>query len=475
MSRKSDRSRSSTILVSGFVLPFICLYVSGVSVAWFVDVGFSADTVVYVKAVLAWSIPTLLFGVCLGALDRERAVKLAVYCASMSVMVYIFLCVTGVYSADIFREFARDTADVAIRLILPVFGLALLVPAGAAAFIASRSWPIGNESRQSITSISATDLWQCLFPKGDRKFSLLIILAGLFAIAVNAHVGRHYYREAIGFSNDKLLDKAVDSYQFYLTIWPFDDRAHVSLGYVYEKLGRKEEALKEWRKAEALNPLSAAWALHSHFKTEKQTRATLLEAKRLGREDEVMQAYLAIAKEYEEAQDFESAVSTLREALGTDHKSVESWDIWIREGLAGDLSQLGRYKEQAAELEQIVSLSPEDSELRLALAAVYLNNRQFKEARQSLKRADEIDAKQANSPYGTDAPPRFPPGFKFIQVARIHSAAGERRKAIENLKLAVNAGCNCRDLIENEKDFDSLQTSQEFKRLLRQAHKGAER
>jgi tetratricopeptide (TPR) repeat protein len=444
------------------------LYLSGILVIWLVDLGFRPETVVYLKTVLAWGVLALVFGVCLGALDDERPIQLAMYCAAISVIVYLFLCAIGVYSADILKEFARDADDVLVRLVAPVLALALFVPIGAAVTVAIRFRMAGSSKKTQVnlTRISAGDFWQSLFPVGHRRVSLLVILACLFVIAGNFHVSRLYYREAIGFSNDKLLDKAMSAYQFYLSIWPFDDQAHLALGHVYRDLGRNEDALKEWRKAEGLNPLSAAWSLHSYFRSEKQFRAALLEAKRLGRDDEMMEAYLAIAKGYEEAKDFENAVSTLREALSTEYRSPQSWDLWMRELLAWDLYKLGRFNEQVAELEQVVKLSPDDPELWIALATAYVNNRQFQEALKSLKLADEIIAKNASSPYGTDVPPRFPPGFKFIQLARIHSSTNEHPIAIEYLKRAVNENCSCSDLIESEKDFESLRGSKEYQTLL---------
>lgn len=158
-----------------------------------------------------------------------------------------------------------------------------------------------------------------------------------YAPAYNA-LGYAYYKK-------KDFGQAAEAYRKFLELSPRDSKARVSLGVIYEELGKADMAEAEYRRAYEIdgNP-EASFGLAKLFLGQKNLSAAL---------------------EYAEA------------ALAKNGKSVPALNL---KGVV--LNQMGKYAEALAVFQTAVELAPNDQNLKVNLGIALINNREFDRARE---------------------------------------------------------------------------------------------
>jgi tetratricopeptide (TPR) repeat protein len=469
-----------TVAILGTMLPLAGLYLAGVLVLILADTGLEGDVGLFLGTILGWAIPSLVFGVVVGRATSERSMLVAASCVLVAIGVYVILYATRVYTGGILDP-AGSTGTMLIRLVIPV-ALLFTVPILGAHLSGGFRPGVARSvvhAWRTLGSIFSRDVRTVRISAGDRPFVLFAVMLALLMVAAYSIAKRHYYRMAIAYTNHEQLDEALDAYRFYLAMWPFDDSARENLASLYQQLGRQKDAVKEWQRAKNLNPGNyfARSSLYRYYLDQGRHEDALSEAEELltltpgNRGEELAKVYEQVAQDAEERQDFEGANSVLRKVIGLGQTPYTSRDAWTRERIASNLKKLGRMKEQAAELEQVVEIIPMNDhawrrDAWLSLAAAYVDSRDFPKAHDALKEVERIGVLMVETNWASDVPPVYPAGYGYIQIARIHSVSGEPEKAIASLRQAVEAGCKCPDDIAREKDFDSIRGRPEFQRLI---------
>ncbi len=165
------------------------------------------------------------------------------------------------------------------------------------------------------------------------------------ALEIDAKYAPAY--QALGFAHykKKNFGLAAEAYRRFLELSPGDSKVRVSLGVIYEELGKADLAEEEYRKAYEIdgNP-EAGFGLAKIFYNQKKLEAAL---------------------EYAEA------------ALAGNSKSVQALNL-----RAVILNQMGRYAEALASFEEAVRLAPDDVNLNVNLGIACINNKDFARARE---------------------------------------------------------------------------------------------
>jgi Flp pilus assembly protein TadD len=164
-----------------------------------------------------------------------------------------------------------------------------------------------------------------------------LVLNPNFAPALNLLGFAHFQQKSFG-------DAAV-AYQRFLELQPNDSKARVSLGVVYEELGKVDQAEEEYKKADGID----------------------------GNPD----ASFSLAKLYYGQKKLEPALEYVTKSLAKNSRSVASLNL---QGVI--LNQLGKYAEALASFENAVRVAPNDINLNVNLGIAYINNKEFARARQ---------------------------------------------------------------------------------------------
>jgi tetratricopeptide (TPR) repeat protein len=115
------------------------------------------------------------------------------------------------------------------------------------------------------------------------------------------------------------------------------------------------------------------------------------------------------------------------------------------------LRVLGRYREALKPLEVAASLRPGDLGVAMALGWCYKRTHRLAQAIDSLSRALRDNPREAILHYN---------------LACYWSLAGNTRKALESLALALDLDEDVRPMIGAESDFDSLRGNPDFEKLV---------
>jgi Flp pilus assembly protein TadD len=143
----------------------------------------------------------------------------------------------------------------------------------------------------------------------------------------------------------KNFGDAAAAYQRFLELQPNDSKARVSLGIVYEELGKVDLAEEEYKKADGIdgNP----------------------------------EASFGLAKIYYGQNKLEPALEYAAKSLVKNSRSVPALNV---QGVI--LNQMGKYAEALASFENAVRLAPDDIGLSVNLGIAYINNKEFARARE---------------------------------------------------------------------------------------------
>jgi Flp pilus assembly protein TadD len=158
-----------------------------------------------------------------------------------------------------------------------------------------------------------------------------------FAPALNFLGYAHFQQKNFG--------DAAAAYQRFLELQPNDSKARVSLGLVYEELGKADLAEEEYKKADGIdgNP----------------------------------EASYGLARLYYGQKKLEPALEYISKSLAKNSRSVPALNV---QGVI--LNQMGKYAEALASFENAFRLAPNDIGLSVNLGIAYINNKEFARARE---------------------------------------------------------------------------------------------
>jgi len=153
--------------------------------------------------------------------------------------------------------------------------------------------------------------------------------------------------ELLGYTHfqKKNYGDAAAAYQRFLELQPNNSKARVSLGVVYEELGKTDLAEEEYKKADAI--------------------------------DANPDAGFSLAKLYFGQSKLEPALEYVAKSLAKNSRSVVALNL---QGVI--LNQMGKYAEALASFQNAVQVAPNDISLSVNLGIAYINNKEFARARE---------------------------------------------------------------------------------------------
>jgi len=222
------------------------------------------------------------------------------------------------------------------------------------------------------------------------------------------------------------LQELLKEYQSLVEANPDNPYISKTLGDIYLKLGKKEEALSAYRKAISQQPrddqllLSIARILtreKAYQEAEKIYREIINSA---GYNWSAEQAQRELMRLYEMTNREDKVIEYYSEKLKTS-KNIREWEQ-AAGGLMRPYEKKGKLNELAAIIRKKIKEEPKTSRLYVLLAGVYSRQRNYKEAISRYKKAIELSPREANL---------------YSNLARIYGQAGMYEEAIKSYTKAI--------------------------------------
>jgi tetratricopeptide (TPR) repeat protein len=193
--------------------------------------------------------------------------------------------------------------------------------------------------------------------------------------------------------NQERLREAIEQYRMISEQDPKDLDSWLVLGRLYKIAQKSAEAEKVYRKALELDPdneyaLSGLILVYSDLGDNKKAVEM---SRRLAEQNPNPRTLRALAKAYEEMDDYADAVQTLRRILALDPTDVE-----INTDLAEDLLRTNDLDGALKIFSELAEADPKDPGPQLRLSEIYLQKRDYAKAREAEDRAlaaepDDLD------------------------------------------------------------------------------------
>ncbi len=222
------------------------------------------------------------------------------------------------------------------------------------------------------------------------------------------------------------LQELLKEYQVLVEANPDDPYISKTLGDIYLKLGKKEEALSTYRKTMSQQPrddqlfLSIARILtreKAYQEAEKIYREIINSA---GYNWPAEQAQRELMRLYGMTNRENKVIEYYSEKLKTS-KNIREWEQAAR-GLMRPYEKEGKLNELAAIIRKKIKEEPKTSRLYVLLAGVYSRQRNYKAAISRYKKAVELSPKEANL---------------YRSLANLYGQAGMYEEAIKSYTKAI--------------------------------------
>jgi tetratricopeptide (TPR) repeat protein len=208
------------------------------------------------------------------------------------------------------------------------------------------------------------------------------------------------YRSLIGETEtaptgpDSMIQKALTQYEAITQIDPTSTDDLLTLGQLYRRANRNEEALNTFRHCLEIEPDSEGALTNLAFlytDLSDNDQAIALLEKNLPKKVDSAQLYVAMGYAYERSKNFKKAIEFYRKALVLDHSNLN-----VNRSLAESLLQDGQYKVALDEYKAIVETDKSDAESYMRIGQIYRRMNKFDDALQNLLsaqllRPDSID------------------------------------------------------------------------------------
>ncbi|HUO13646.1 MAG TPA: tetratricopeptide repeat protein [Verrucomicrobiae bacterium] len=270
---------------------------------------------------------------------------------------------------------------------------------------------------------------------------------------------------AENYMNDGQLDAALEQYKVIVDSNPEDAQSYVRISEIYRRQAKYDEALESLKKADTLVPDSAEVAYNEaaiyqaqgryddavkllqdllkktdNSQGDRTNRAIFLE--RLGMiyrdqenypaavdtfrkmltlgDDNARSGYQEIIDTYRDAKQWPQATATAKEAV---QKMPDDRDL--RMVLDAQLADMGDVEPSIKDVKSMLKGGPEDRDVYIRLGIIYTRAKRWKDAEDSLNKADELSTKPEDKAYGW-----FLLGDVYQRQKKFDEADAEFRKVL---------------------------------------------
>lgn len=232
--------------------------------------------------------------------------------------------------------------------------------------------------------------------------------------AVADHYGKQgFAQKAIAVYNkiSRLEPNSIEIWQKLAELYkqkgsPNDARIHFQkVADHYERAGKKIEALSMWKEIALLDPTDTAAyvSLADSYFAEKQM-------------DEAMEAYIEVGNRFAAKAAHDEAIGAFEKAL-----SISKSEPRALSGYVGSQSALGRAKESAERLSEILAEFPHSREIRFLLIDCLIEAKEIAEAEKAVVKLVELE------------PANYP---KFLELAHIYIDTDDTNSASRILSMS---------------------------------------
>lgn len=188
--------------------------------------------------------------------------------------------------------------------------------------------------------------------------------------ATHLNPGNNRYLYELGFAYEKMgdLERSVKLYLNYLDEDPFSENTWFNLGVIYNKLGKKKDAMEAFDFTLAVNDKNAfALFYKANILTDQgRYKEALIEyLDYVEIEYESVDGIMGIAYCYERMGKYDLAEENYRKAIAEESEYAEGWN-----GLAGIAYERDNFEESIFYLKRAIKLDPDNSEYQVFLAQV---------------------------------------------------------------------------------------------------------
>jgi tetratricopeptide (TPR) repeat protein len=237
-------------------------------------------------------------------------------------------------------------------------------------------------------------------------------------------LGRVYTRligdPQAGKVDQKMLKLAIEQYQKITEKEPNEPENWQVLGRLYRVDGNSVEAEKAYKTARKLDPDNdeAMLGLAMVYSDLGDAKSAIAMLKQASEKAPSARTLAMLASYYEQSRDYKSAADAWKQALPFAPDNDR-----IKRALAQDLLFSDRMEEARVIFEELAAANPGEAQLRLHLAEIYRQKRDFAKARKALDDAKKIDAAGVE--------------LRFEEV-NLLEAEGKTDDAIKSLKTLLN-------------------------------------
>ncbi|MFH1656114.1 MAG: tetratricopeptide repeat protein [Candidatus Omnitrophota bacterium] len=217
------------------------------------------------------------------------------------------------------------------------------------------------------------------------------ILEAKEAIRINPNSSNAYKLLGIVYYNQKLYDKAFESYRLAGILNPSDPKIRVGSGLVLSALGDLEGAIEEMETAIKISPhhADAYYRLSLLLKKTGENKKAIESLKKAVKlSPKYIEYLLELGTAHYDEKDFKSALDLYKRAL-----EIRSDSAKIRTSLGVALSSLGQNDEAEEEFKKAIEINDKYAEAYLNLGVFYGKTKRYDEARDIWKKGLRIDPK----------------------------------------------------------------------------------
>jgi tetratricopeptide (TPR) repeat protein len=237
-------------------------------------------------------------------------------------------------------------------------------------FLMAKVYKEMGEFEKMIPHLGAAD---SLYPKGEEKIAEL-----------RQETYKQLFEEANTDTKNENYEEARDKYITAISIEPGSFGAYMNLGYVYDRLGDKEESISNFEKAYDLEPENIRVMENlagMYFNQQKYAEAGSLYTIVLEKDPKHAEAMIRLAMIEAENGNYQKAVDHYNSALELEQ---DNCDVWFNLGVLY-FQNMKDYEQALTAISRAVELCPEDVNAQVNLNVILISLERFDEAVESLE------------------------------------------------------------------------------------------
>ena len=304
-----------------------------------------------------------------------------------------------------------------------------------------------KEVEEIVNALSASDWLMKVLDTKDPQLQFIYCIKAieLDPKLADAYICRGYVYDELG-----KYDEALQDYTRAIELDPKETLAFINRGATYVKLGKYDEALRDYNRAIELDPKDARSYNNRGIRYNAlgiYNEAIRDHTKAIELDSRFADAYICRGYAYDELGKYDEAIRDYNKAI---ELKPDEADFYFNRGIVYD--KLGKYDEAIRDYNKAIELKPDEADFYYNRGIDYVELSKYDEAMRDFNKATEIDTKYVNA-YTYR-------GLIYFDLGRYDETIWNLNKAIEldpkEAKAYLNRGLAYNKLGKNKKAADDL-------------------